>query len=102
MNSISLLCLLWQEHLANSLPLALKRSSPAPLRRDVDGRLVVPGEGFAVVELAVEALGANVDRLREAAGETLKTQHIVRALEDRDLLARRHDAKRAAVRWVPK
>ena len=42
------------------------------------------------------------ERLREAAGETLKTQHIVRALEERDMLARRHDAKRAAVRWVPK
>ncbi len=41
-------------------------------------------------------------RLREAAGETLKTQHIVRALEDRDMLAHRHDAKRAAVRWVPR
>ena len=41
-------------------------------------------------------------RLREAAGETLKTQHIVKALEDRDMLAHRHDARRAAVRWVPK
>jgi hypothetical protein len=48
------------------------------------------------------AIYVPTERLREAAGETLKTQLIVKALEERDLLARRHDAKRAAVRWVPK
>lgn len=41
-------------------------------------------------------------RLREAAGETLKTQQIVKALADRDLLATRQDQRRATVRWVPK
>lgn len=40
-------------------------------------------------------------RVREAAGETLKTQQVVKALIDRDLLAKRHDARRAAVRWIP-
>jgi hypothetical protein len=41
-------------------------------------------------------------RLREASGETLKAQQIVKALIDRDLLARRQDARRAAIRWIPK
>ena len=41
-------------------------------------------------------------RLREAAGKTLKTQQIVKALTDRDLLADRHSERRTAVRWVPK
>lgn len=42
-----------------------------------------------------------VQRIREASGETLKAQQIVKALTDRDLLAKRHDGKRASVRWVP-
>lgn len=41
-------------------------------------------------------------RLREASGETLKAQHVVKVLVGRDLLDKRHDSKRAAVRWVPK
>jgi hypothetical protein len=41
-------------------------------------------------------------RLREAAGETLKTQQIVKALADRDLISNRQDQRRATVRWVPK
>ena len=36
-----------------------------------------------------------VQRLREASGETLKAQQIVKALTDGDLLAKRHDGKRA-------
>jgi hypothetical protein len=40
--------------------------------------------------------------LREASGETLKAQQVVKALLDRDLLAKRHDNRRAAVRWIPK
>lgn len=43
-----------------------------------------------------------VQRLREASGETLKAQQVVKALVDRSLLADRHSSKRAAVRWVPK
>jgi Domain of unknown function (DUF927)/Toprim domain len=43
-----------------------------------------------------------VQRLREASGETLKAQQVVKALVDRRLLADRHSGKRAAVRWVPK
>jgi hypothetical protein len=41
-------------------------------------------------------------RLREAAGETLKTQQIVKALADRELISNRQDQRRATVRWVPK
>jgi hypothetical protein len=40
-------------------------------------------------------------RIREAAGGVLKEQHIVRMLSERNLLARRHDAKRIALRTVP-
>ncbi|MGE3493045.1 MAG: hypothetical protein AB7N29_23815, partial [Vicinamibacterales bacterium] len=47
------------------------------------------------------AIYVPTQRLREAVGETVKTQHVVKALTDRNLLARRHDEKRAAVRWVP-
>jgi hypothetical protein len=43
-----------------------------------------------------------VQRLREASGETLKAQQIVKALIERDLLAKRHNQRRAAVRWIPK
>jgi hypothetical protein len=43
-----------------------------------------------------------VHRLREASGETLKTQQVVKALVDRNLLDKRQDGRRAAVRWVPK
>ncbi len=42
-----------------------------------------------------------VKRIREAAGGVLKEQHIVRMLSERGLLARRHDAKRIALRTVP-
>lgn len=42
-----------------------------------------------------------VQRIREASGETLKAQQIVKALTDRDLLAKRHNSKRASVRHVP-
>lgn len=42
-----------------------------------------------------------VGRIREASGETLKAQQIVKALIDRDLLAKRHNDKRASVRHVP-
>lgn len=48
------------------------------------------------------AIYVPAQRLREAAGETLKTQQIVKALADRDLLATRQDQRRATVRWVPK
>jgi hypothetical protein len=43
-----------------------------------------------------------VQRIREASGETLKAQQIVKALTDRDLLADRQDKRRATVRWIPK
>ncbi len=43
-----------------------------------------------------------VQRLREASGETLKAQQVVKALVDRNLLDKRQDGRRAAVRWVPK
>jgi|GEM_PF-2239626 len=42
-----------------------------------------------------------VQRIREASGETLKAQQIVKALSDRDLLAKRTDTKRVSVRYVP-
>ena len=42
-----------------------------------------------------------MQRLREASGETRKAQQIVKALTDRDLLAKRHNNKRAPVRHVP-
>ena len=48
------------------------------------------------------AIYVPAQRLREASGETLKTQQIVKALTDRDLLSSRHDQRRAIVRWVPK
>jgi hypothetical protein len=40
-------------------------------------------------------------RLREAAGETLKAVQISKILIDRDMLARRHNNKRAVIRFVP-
>lgn len=40
-------------------------------------------------------------RLREAAGETLKAAQISKILTDRDMLSRRHNDKRAIVRFVP-
>jgi Domain of unknown function (DUF927)/Toprim domain len=40
-------------------------------------------------------------RLREAAGETLKAAQISKILIDRSMLARRHNDKRATVRFVP-
>jgi hypothetical protein len=40
--------------------------------------------------------------LAEAAGGALKEQHVAELLDRRGLLARRHDAKRRAVRWVPR
>lgn len=43
-----------------------------------------------------------IQRLREATGKTLKTQQIVKALADRNLLSERRDPKRIMVRWVPK
>ena len=43
-----------------------------------------------------------VQRLREASGETLKAQQVVKALIERELLAKRHNNRRAAVRWIPK
>ena len=43
-----------------------------------------------------------LERLREAAGATLKTQQIIKALADRDLLSSRRDPRRVIVRWVPK
>lgn len=48
------------------------------------------------------AIYVPAQRLREASGETLKAQQVVKALIDRDLLANRHDNRRAAVRWIPK
>jgi hypothetical protein len=48
------------------------------------------------------AIYVPAQRLREASGETLKAQQVVKALVDRDLLAKRHDNRRAAVRWIPK
>ena len=42
-----------------------------------------------------------VKRLREAAGDVLKEQLIVKVLSERGLLARRHDARRIALRVVP-
>jgi PAS domain-containing protein len=42
------------------------------------------------------------ERIREAAGGALKEQQISRVLNDRGLLAKRTDAKRLAVRYVPK
>lgn len=42
------------------------------------------------------------DRIREAAGGALKEQQIAKVLNDRGLLAKRTDAKRLAVRYVPK
>ena len=42
-----------------------------------------------------------VQRIREASGQTLKAQQIVKALTDRDLLAKRQNTKRATVRHVP-
>jgi hypothetical protein len=43
-----------------------------------------------------------VKRLREAAGLILKEEEIRKALVARDLIAKRHDAKRLALRTVPK
>jgi hypothetical protein len=40
-------------------------------------------------------------RLREAAGGTLKAAQITKILIDRDMIARRHNDKRASVRFVP-
>ncbi len=40
-------------------------------------------------------------RLREAAGETLKAAQISKILIDRDMIMRRHNAKRVTVRFVP-
>jgi hypothetical protein len=40
-------------------------------------------------------------RLREAAGNALTEREIAQAVEKQGLLARRHDARRIAVRWVP-
>lgn len=42
-----------------------------------------------------------ISRAREAAGGTVKDQFLAQLLQDRGLLARRHDARRAAVRWIP-
>ncbi|KJB91507.1 DNA primase [Skermanella aerolata KACC 11604] len=42
------------------------------------------------------------ERIREAAGGALKEQQIAKVLNDRGLLAKRTDAKRLAVRYVPK
>lgn len=42
-----------------------------------------------------------ISRAQEAAGGTVKDQFLAQLLQDRGLLARRHDARRAAVRWIP-
>jgi len=55
----------------------------------------------AVAWYDATAIYLPVQRLREASGETLKAQQIVKALIDRDLLAKRHNNKRATVRHVP-
>ncbi|MGJ5029090.1 DUF927 domain-containing protein [Bradyrhizobium sp. HKCCYLS2038] len=55
----------------------------------------------AVAWYDATAIYLPVQRLREASGETLKAQQIVKALIDRNLLAKRHSAKRATVRHVP-
>ncbi len=48
------------------------------------------------------AIYVPAQRLREASGESLKAQQVVKALIERDLLAKRHNHRRAAVRWIPK
>lgn len=48
------------------------------------------------------AIYVPVQRLREASGETLKAQQVVKALVERNLLDKRQDNRRAVVRWVPK
>ncbi|CAA7614957.1 DUF927 domain-containing protein [Magnetospirillum sp. SS-4] len=48
-----------------------------------------------------DAIYIPAHRLREAAGETLKAAQISRILTDRDMLARRGDEKRAAIRYIP-
>src|SRR6185295_16403678 len=48
------------------------------------------------------AIYVPAQRLREASGESLKAQQVVKALIDKGLLDRRYDGRRATVRWVPK
>ncbi|CAA7618261.1 DUF927 domain-containing protein [Magnetospirillum sp. SS-4] len=48
-----------------------------------------------------DAIYIPAHRLREAAGETLKAVQISKILADRDMLSRRHNDKRAIVRFVP-
>ncbi|KIL98254.1 MAG: DUF927 domain-containing protein [Magnetospirillum sp.] len=48
-----------------------------------------------------DAIYIPAHRLREAAGETLKAAQISKILTDRDMLARRGDEKRAAIRYIP-
>ncbi len=48
-----------------------------------------------------DAVYLPISRAREAAGGTVKDQFLAQLLQDRGLLARRHDARRAAVRWIP-
>ena len=48
-----------------------------------------------------DAIYIPAHRLREAAGETLKAAQISKILTDRNMLSRRHNDKRAIVRFVP-
>jgi hypothetical protein len=61
----------------------------------------VTGVRDAVAWYDADTVYLPTKRIREAAGEVLKEQHIVRILSERGLLARRHDAKRIALRTVP-
>jgi Domain of unknown function (DUF927)/Toprim domain len=49
-----------------------------------------------------EAVYIPTSRLRQAAGDALTEREIAQALDSRGLLARRHDARRIAIRRVPR
>jgi len=55
----------------------------------------------AVAWYDATAIYVPVQWLRDASGETLKAQQIVKAPVNRDLLAKRHNAHRTTVRHVP-
>jgi hypothetical protein len=66
---------------------------------DFDGRRLNNRETLAWYD--AEAVYIPTKRLREAAGDALTEREIAQALDQRGLLARRHDARRIAVLRVP-
>jgi hypothetical protein len=61
----------------------------------------VSGNKEAIGWFDDDAIYIPVTRIREMAGSTLKGQLIAQVLNGRGLLARRHDAKRLALRTIP-